>query len=105
MGINIIEKKSRGQGQQRVFYTLAWGREAGQRSATGIFTYVKPKDQLQKNHNKEALAILEMKKSQMQLDQQTISAGYIPKHKYKANFLDYKEYVDNNRQHNNRHSS
>jgi integrase len=104
MGINVIEKKSRGEGQQRIFYTLAWGRNIGQRAATGIFTYVKPKDQIQKNHNKEALAILELKKSQMVLDQQTIAAGYIPKHKYKTNFLDYyQDFVNNNRQNNNRH--
>jgi len=40
----------------------------------------------------------------MILDQQTIAAGYIPKHKFKANFLDYyAEFVKNNRQTNNRH--
>ncbi len=39
--------------------------EPGQRPSTGIFIYAKPKDQVQKNHNKEALALLETKKSQL----------------------------------------
>lgn len=56
---------------------------------TKIFTYIKPKDQLQKNHNKEALAILESRKAQMILDNQAINSGYIPQHKIKNNFLDY----------------
>lgn len=104
MSVTIIEKQSRGKGQTKIFYTLAWGRESGQRVATGIFTYLKPKDQVQKNHNKESLTILEMKRSQMVLDQQTIAAGYIPKHKYKDNFLDYyAEFVENNKVENNRH--
>jgi hypothetical protein len=105
MGVTIIKKQSRGKGEIKIFYTLAWGREAGQRSATGIFTYATPKDQLQKNHNKEALAILENKKSQMTLDRQSVSAGYIPNHNFKSNFLDYyAEFVKNNRQEKNRHS-
>jgi hypothetical protein len=83
---------------------LSWGRSAGQRVATGIFTYVAPKDQVQKNHNKEAMAILENKKSQMILDRQSTAADYIPSHKYKANFLDYySEFVEKNKQVGNRH--
>lgn len=40
----------------------------------------------------------------MILDQQSIAAGYIPKHSYKSNFLDYyEEFVKNNKQANNRH--
>jgi len=104
MSVNIVERLSRGKGETKVFYTLEWGRGGGQRSATGIFTYHDPKTQLQKNHNKEALAILEAKRSQLILDQQTIAAGYIPSHKYKANFLDYfAEFAENNKQPNNRH--
>jgi len=104
MEVQIVERASRGKGQKKIFYTLEWGRGPGQREATGIFTYAKPLDQIQKNHNKEALAVLELKKSQMTIDLQTVSVGYIPKHRYKANFLDYyAEYVKNNRQKNNRH--
>jgi Phage integrase SAM-like domain len=104
MGVTIIKKQSRGTGEAKVFYTLAWGREAGQRAATGIYTYVHPKGQFQKNHNKESLAILENKKSQMILDRQSVAAGYIPNHNYKSNFLDYyAAFVKNNKQPNNRH--
>jgi hypothetical protein len=104
MGVTIIKKQSRGTGEVKVFYSLSWGRKAGQRAATGIFTYAHPKTQLERNHNKEAMAILENKKSQMILDQQSIAAGYIPKHNYKSNFLDYyAEFVKNNKQPNNRH--
>lgn len=89
---------------QKIYYTLEWGKGPGERIATGIYTYAKPKEQLQKNHNKEALAILETKKSQLTLERQAIGTGHIPSHKFKANFLDYyKEYVDNNKRKGNRH--
>lgn len=59
---------------------------------------------MEKNHNKEALTILEMKKSQLILDRQAIGSGYIPVHRYKENFLDFfKEYVDNNVRKGKRH--
>ena len=48
-----------------------------------------PKNQLEKNHNNEAIAILNAKKSQMILDGQAVNSGYIPDHKIKGNFLDY----------------
>ena len=62
--------------------------------ATGIFTYAKPKILFQKNHNKEALAILETKRYQLIPDGRAISSGYIPQRKLKQNFLHYyTEYV------------
>ncbi|MCC7526647.1 MAG: hypothetical protein IT250_17615 [Chitinophagaceae bacterium] len=54
----------------KIFYYYDPGREKVQRPATGIFTYAKPKDQIQKNHNKEALSILETKKSQLIIESQ-----------------------------------
>ncbi len=72
--------------------------------STGVFTYVKPKDQVQRNHNKEAMTILEMKRSQMILDHQAISSGYLPQHKIKNNFLDYyADFVKQNSYKGNRH--
>ena len=69
-----------------------------------IFYLYEPKDKIQKNHNKEALAILETKRSQMILDSQAITTGYIPKYKIKSNFLDYyAEYVRLNPSIGNRH--
>jgi integrase len=89
---------------RKVYYTLEWGKGPGERIATGIFTYSKPKDQLQKNYNKEALAIIETKKSQLTLERQSTGTGHIPTHKFKANFLDYyEEFVKNNKRHGNRH--
>ena len=71
--------------------------------ATGIFTYIKPKDQIQKNHNREALALLETKKSHFILEIQAAGTGFILHHKLKTNFLDfYKDFVKKNKRENNR---
>jgi len=102
--MNTFIKKRLSTDKTKVWYTLECGRNANQRKATGIFTYASPKDQLQKNHNKEAIAILENKRSQMILDSQGITSDYIPKHKIKSNFLDYyADYVRLNRSVGNRH--
>lgn len=88
----------------KYFYYYDYGRGKGQRPATGKFTYVKPKDQIEKNHNKETLAILAAMKSQQTLSHQAIGTNYIPAHKFKANFLDYyQEYVSANQREGNRH--
>jgi hypothetical protein len=63
-------------------------RPTRERSATGIFTYAKPKDQVW-NHHKEALALVETRKSQLTLERQAIGTGITPTHKFKANFPDY----------------
>jgi integrase len=102
MTINVTPRPTRNG--QSIYYTLEWGKGPGERSATGIFTYAKPKDQIQRNHNKEALALVETKKSQLTLERQAIGTGIIPTHKFKANFLDYYgEFVKNNKQEGNRH--
>jgi integrase len=104
MSVNIVERLSRGKGEAKIFYTLEWGRGPGEREATGIYTFVKPKNQTQRDYNAKSLAILEKKKSQMVLDVQSISVGSVPDHRYKPNFLDYySEFVENNKQENNRH--
>ena len=46
--------------------------------ATGIFIYISPKDQLEKNHNKEALILLPTRKSELLLEQQAIGTEFIP---------------------------
>lgn len=87
--MNVVVKQRMSGAKDRIYYSFEWGRSAGQRKATGIYTYTKPKDQLEKNHNKEALAILNTKKSQMILEGQSINTDHIPQHKFKSNFLDY----------------
>lgn len=100
--MNLLEAPNR-KGD-KIFYYYDFGRGKGQRPTTGIFTYAKPKDQIQKNHNKQAFALLEVKKSQLTIEQQAIGSVFIPQHKFKANFLDYyKEYVDNHKSEDNRH--
>ncbi len=100
--MNIIKRKNR-SGNKIVFY-YDLGRKPGQRPSTGIFIYTKPKDQVQKNHNKEALALIEVKKSQTIIEQQSIGSAYIPKYRLKANFIEYyEEYVHLNKRKGNRH--
>lgn len=88
----------------KTWYYLEWGKAPDQRRAAGIFTYDSPKSQTQKNHNKEAFALLEVKKSQLTIEFQSIGTAYIPSHKFKANFLDYyATYVETNKRDGNRH--
>lgn len=102
--MNILSRKNR-KGDKISFY-YDFGREPGQRPSTGIFIYVKPKDQIQKNHNKEALALLETKKSQVIIERQAIGSSFIPSHKFKSNFIEYfEQYVQQNKRKANRHLS
>ena len=100
--MNIIKRKNRSGNKYVFYYDL--GRGPGQRPSTGIFIYAKPKDQIQKNHNKEAIALIEVKKSQTIIEKQSIGSAYIPKHKCKLNFLEYyEEYVKLNQRKGNHH--
>jgi integrase/recombinase XerD len=102
--MDIVIRSRPAKDGKKIFYSLEWGRKGGQRMATGIFTYAKPANQIEKTHNKEAKAILEMKRSQLVIERQTINSGYIPQHKYKNNFFDYyQEFVENNKTSTNRH--
>ncbi|MEV4883676.1 site-specific integrase [Chitinophaga ginsengisegetis] len=102
--MNIGEKLDR-KGD-KIFYFYDLGRKPGQRPSTGIFTYAHPKTQEQKNFNKEALKILETKKAQRTIEQQSIGTPIIPAHKFKANFFEYYEtYVEQHKRKGNRHLS
>ncbi|MFN8291011.1 MAG: site-specific integrase [Chitinophagaceae bacterium] len=102
--MNILKRPNK-KGDRITFY-YDFGRGAGQRPSTGIYIYTKPKDQTQKNHNKEALALLEIKKSQLTIEKQAIGSAFIPSHKFKNNFLEYyQEYVQLNSRKGNRHLS
>jgi len=102
--MNIIKRPNR-KGDRITFY-YDYGRGPGQRPSTGIFIYTKPKDQIERNHNKEALALIKTKQSQRIIEQQAIGSAYIPTHKFKTNFLEYyTEYVINHKSKNNRHLS
>lgn len=100
--MNIL-KRPNSKGDKIIFY-YDFGRGAGQRPSTGIFIYTNPKNQIEKNHNKQALLLLETKKSQMTIEQQAIGSSFIPQHKFKANFLEYfEEYAKQNERKGNRH--
>jgi integrase len=100
--MNIVKRTNRA-GDKINFY-FEFGRNKGQRVASGIFIYTTPKDQIKKNHNKEALRLLEIKKSQLSIEQQAIGSNFIPSHKFKTNFLEYYQgYLDLNKKKCNRH--
>lgn len=88
----------------KIFFYHDFGRGKGQRPSTGIFIYKRPKDIIERDHNKEALALIALKKSQLIIESQAVGTGFIPKHKIKVNFIEYfKEYVELNKREGNRH--
>lgn len=102
MNIMLSRKLSAKKGIYR--YYFEWGKGAGQRKATGIFTYATPANSIHRNHNKEALALLETKRSELILERQSLGSSYRPAHKLKYNFLDYyQQYVQEHRRSASRH--
>jgi len=100
--MNILERlNTKGD---KIYFHYDFGRGKGQRPLTGIFIYTHLKDQIQKNHNKEASKLLELKKSRVTIEQQAIGSAFIPTHKFRVNFLEYyEEYVKLNARKGNRH--
>ncbi len=100
--MNYLKRTNRNR--DKIFFYYDFGRKSGQRPSTGIFIYAKPKNHTEKNHNKESLALLEVKKSQLVLEQQSVGTGFLPSHKYRSNFLEYyEEYTGLNKRKGNRH--
>lgn len=88
----------------KIFYSFEWGKKAGQRIATGVFTYAHPANRDQKKYNKEALKALEVKKSQLILDALSVGSDFVPSYRFEGNFLNYyRDYVVHNRAFGNRH--
>ncbi|RBL91985.1 hypothetical protein [Chitinophaga flava] len=83
--MNLLKRKN--TKGDKTYYYYDFGRGKGQRPATGIFVYTMPKDQTQKNHNKQALALLEVKKSQAIIEQQSVGTAYIPPISLRRTFL------------------
>src|SRR6202035_86906 len=99
----VIEKRHSANGK-KTYYRFRWGKASADRISSGIFTWTKPKTQVERNHNKEALVILEIKRSQLVIDRQSIGTGYVPAHRYKSNFLDfYQDFVTKNTRIGKRH--
>jgi hypothetical protein len=53
---------------RKIWYTFEWGKGPGERIATGIFTYAKPKDEIQENYNTKIKALLETELTKMIID-------------------------------------
>jgi hypothetical protein len=85
--MNFVQRKSRSG--DKIYFAYDFGRKPGQRPSTGIFIYTRPKNQVEKNHNKEALVLLDVKRFQLTLEQQSIGSSFMPSHKFKTNFLEY----------------
>lgn len=99
--MNIVPRLS--TDKTKVFYTLEWGRKAGERNSTGIFTYVKPKNKIERDFNTQSLANLEAIKAQTLLDLQTKGRGFVSPAKMKENFLRFfEQYVKKNQSETNR---
>lgn len=100
--MNIIKRLSKDG--EKINYYYDYGRGPGQRPSAGLFTYTHPKNTTQRIHNRQSLALLEIKKSQLSIEQQAIGTAFIPAHKFKANFLEYyEEYLKLNERKGNRH--
>lgn len=100
--MNFLKRLNK-KGDKITFY-YDYGRDPGQRPSTGIFIYAKPKTALEKQHNKEALAIIKLKEAESIIEKQSIGTEYIPTHKFKENFLEYfEDYVKANKRQGNRH--
>lgn len=96
--------RRKNQKGDKYLYFYDYGRGKGQRPSAGIFTYVRPKNEMQKQHNVDTQALLSVKEGQAVIEQQAIGTPFVPQHKYKVNFLEfYQEYVDNHQTPGNRH--
>lgn len=95
MSVEITTKKSKNG--QKIYYYLEWGKGPGERVATGKFTWAKPKDQIQRDFNKQVLQIVAKVQAEKTLDFQSIGTSHTPAHRIKPNFIDFfAEYVQLN---------
>jgi len=95
--MSILISKGLSRDKKKYWYFLEWGKQSGERVSAKPFTYVEPINQIQKNHNKEALAIFESKKSKLVLEVQSSGTSYVPAHRMRYDFLEiYKEFAEHN---------
>ncbi len=101
---SVIISKKESRDETKLWYYFEWGKGAGQRKASKIFTWTKPKDKLEKRFNVEQLIILEHKRAQLILDMNGTANDYISPDKFKTDFLEfYEEFVTSNKRKGNRH--
>lgn len=101
MGVTISTKPSRDK--SKTWYYFEWGKSAGQRRATGIFTYDKPADRIQKDFNRQQLHILSSKQAELTLQMNSQQPGTVVVIRHK-NLFDYcDQFVTDNKVPGNRH--
>jgi integrase/recombinase XerD len=101
MNVSLTPRLSRDH--QKIFYSLAWGKNTGQRIATGIFTYAVPLNKAQERFNKNAFELLESTRLEM-LSDLFVKGRLASAQKYEHNFLTYyANYVKRNKVAGNRH--
>lgn len=102
--MNVVLTTRLSQDQQRIFYSLGWGKGAGQRMATGIFTYAIPLNAAQRKFNKKAFELLESRRLEILNDLFANKSSLPSPKKYEHNFLTYySNYVRRNKVAGNRH--
>lgn len=102
MSVVISSKTSRDK--SKTWYYLEWGKAAGQRRATGIFTYSKPSDRIQRDFNRQQLQILASAQAELTLKMNAQQSGPVIMRSKHKNFFDYcDEYAANNKVEGNRH--
>lgn len=100
--MRIVRQKS--PNGKKLYLYYEYHRGPGGRVKADLYLWAKPKTAIEKQHNFETEEMLKVKQGQDVLDNQAIGTGYIPKHKFKENFLDYyAKYVEENKREGNRH--
>lgn len=75
--MNFLKRLNK-KGDKITFY-YDFGRGTGQRPTTGIFVYAKPKTALEKQHNKEAFALLKVKESEAIIESRPSAPHLFPR--------------------------
>jgi hypothetical protein len=71
--MNLIQRPNKSG--DKIYFYFDLGRAKGQRHATGVFIYVKPKDQIQKTIKKEATTLPEVKSQNLSWQNNRLAAG------------------------------
>lgn len=97
MGKVTVRKKPISKGRQTIyldFYPPVRNSDTGKlqrRQYLKIYIYDKPKSELEKNHNRETMALAEYERSTRQLDIQNRRFNFLSDEKRNGNFLDFFE--------------
>ncbi|WP_222165312.1 site-specific integrase [Edaphocola aurantiacus] len=101
--MNVVLTPRISHDRQKIYYSMEWGKSAGKRVSTGIFTYAMPIGPVQEDFNKRALELLEARRLEILMDLFD-NKNNLTSRKYEHNFLIYYgQYVKRNKVAGNRH--